>query len=103
LNGRNRQGVLGQRAGLVGAQDNHRCCFIDGGEASRKNAPLCESPRAQRQRKGKGGPQRDGYRCQDRGQDKGYDVSDRHLDVPGVGYQQHDDYAVESGEIAHDT
>ena len=101
-NGRHRQRVLGQRAGLVGAQDVHRRRFIHRGEAGRKDAQLCQGPRAERRGEGEGGWQRDRDRCEDRRQDEGDDLGDRHLEKPGIGHQQHDDDAVEGGEIAHD-
>ena len=101
MNGRHRQRVLGQRAGLVGAQDIHRCRFIHRGEAGRKNAQLCQGPRAERRRKREGGRQRDRDRCENRRQDEGDDLGERHLEKAGIGDQQHDDDAVERGEIAH--
>ena len=101
MNGRHRQRVLGQRAGLVGAQDIRRSRFIHRGQAGRKDAQLCQGPRAERRRKGEGGRQRDRYRCQDRGQDEGNDLGERHLEKAGIGDQHHDDDAVEHGEIAH--
>ena len=100
-NGRHRQLVARQRAGLVGAQDIHRCRFIHRGEAGRKDAQLCQGPRAERRRKGEGGRQRDRDRCEDRRQDQRNDLGERHLEKVGIGHQHHDDDAVEHGEIAH--
>ena len=93
--------LLRQRAGLVGAQDIHRRRFIHRGEAGRKNAQLCQGPRAERRREGEGGRQRDRYRCENRRQDEGDDLGERHLEKTGIGHQHHDDDAVERGEIAH--
>ena len=101
MNARHRQRVLGQRAGLVGAQDIRRSRFIHGGEAGRKDAELSQGTRAERRRKGEGGRQRDRYRCEDRRQDEGDDLVERHLEKVGVGDQHHDDDAVEPSEIAH--
>ena len=100
-NGRHRQRVLGQRAGLVGAQDIRRPRFIHRGEAGRKDAQLCQGPRTERRRKSEGGRQRDRYRCKDRRQDEGNDLGERHLEKVGIGHQHHDDHAIERGEIAH--
>ena len=100
-NGRHRQRVARQRAGLVGAQHIHRRRFIHRGEAGRQDAQLCQGPRAERRRKGEGGRQRHRYRCQNRRQDEGDDLGERHLEKPGIGHQHHDDDAVEHGEIAH--
>jgi hypothetical protein len=100
-NGRYRQSVARQRAGLVGAQDIHRCRLVHRGEAGRKHAQLCQGPRAERRRKGEGGRQRYRYRCEDRRQHEGDDLGERHLENVGIGHQQHDDDAVEHGKIAH--
>ena len=101
MDARHRQRVLGQRAGLVGAQDIRRSRFIHRREAGRKDAPLCQGPRAERRRQGEGGRQRNRYRCEDRRQDEGDDLGERHLEKVGIGDQHHDDDAVERGEIAH--
>ena len=96
-----RQGILGQRAGLIDAQDNHRRRFVHGREACWQDALFRQGARAEGGREGEGGWQRDGDRRQDSGQDEGDDVSNRHLEIPGIGHQQYDDDAVEGGEIAH--
>ncbi len=94
-NGRHRQRIARQRAGLVGAQHIHRCRFVHRGETRRQNAQLCQGPRAERRRKSKGCRQRNRDRCQDRRQDEGDDLGKRHLEKAGIGHQQHDDDAVE--------
>ena len=98
---RHGQRIARQRAGLVGTQDTHRRRFIHRREAGRKNPLLCQGPRAERRRKGEGGRQRNRYRCEHRRQDEGDDLVERHLEKPRIGDQQHDDDAVEPGEIAH--
>ncbi len=45
--------------------------------------------------------QRDGDRGEDRGQDQRHDIADRHLEVAGISHRQHDDAAIEQGEVAH--
>ena len=56
MDGGNRQFVLRQRAGLIRAQHVDARRFIHGGEPRRKDAQMCQSPRAERRRKGKGEP-----------------------------------------------
>ena len=99
--GRHGQRVLSQRAGFVGAQDIHRRRFVHRREARRQNPQLRQSVRAERRCEREGGRQRDRYRCEDRRQDEGDDLGERHLEKARIGDQQHDDDAVERGEIAH--
>ena len=101
MDGGYRQFVSRQRAGLIRAQDVDAGRFIHGGEPRWKNAQLCQSPRAERRRKGKGGRQRDRNRRQNRREHQGNDLAPRHLESVGIPHQHQDDDAIEHGKIAH--
>ena len=75
VDGGYRQFVLRQRAGLIRAQHVDAGRFIHGGEPRWKNAQLCQSPRAERRRKGKGGRQRYRDRRQNRREHQGNDLA----------------------------
>ena len=77
---RHGQRVARQRAGLVGAQDIHRCGFIDRREPGRQDAPPGQRSRAERRRQREGGRQRDRDRREDRGQDERDDLVERHFE-----------------------
>ncbi len=93
--------VARQRAGFIRAQHLDACRFIHGGEPRGKDAQMCQSPRAERRRKGKGGGQRYRDGRQNRREHQGNDLTRRHLESVGIPHQQHDDDAIEHGEIAH--
>ena len=101
MDGGYRQFVLRQRAGLIRAQHVDACRFIHGGEPRRKDVQLCQSPRAERRRKGKGSRQRYWDRRQNRREHQRNDLAPRHLESVGIPHQHHDDDAIEHGEIAH--
>ena len=101
VDGGHRQLVSRQRARLVRAQDVDAGRFIHGGEPRRKDAQLCQSPCAERRRKGKRGRQRYRDRRQNRREHEGNDLAKRHLESVGIRHQHHDDDAIEHGEIAH--
>jgi hypothetical protein len=63
---------------------------------------MCQSPRADRRRKREGSRQRYGDRCQNRREHQGNDLTQRQLESVGIPHQQHDDDAIEHGEIAYD-
>ena len=91
MDGGYRQLVLRQRAGLIRAQHVDTGRFIHGGEPRRKDAQMCQSPRAKRRRKRKGGRQRYRDRRQNRREHQWDDLTKRHLENVGIPHQQHDE------------
>ena len=95
------QFILRERAGLIGAQHVDAGRFIHRGEPRRKDAQLCQSPRAERGRKGKGSRQRYRDGCQNSREHQGDDLTRRQLESVSIPHQDHDEDAIEHGEIAH--
>ena len=100
-NARHRQRVTRQRAGLVGAQDIHRRRFVHCGKAGRKNAVLARARAPSAEARVKVAGSATGIDASTRRQHEGDDLGERHLEKIGIGHQQHDNDAVERGEIAH--
>ena len=101
MNGGHLQLVLGQRAGFIRAQYLDARRFIHSGEPRGKHAQMGKSPRADCRREGEGGRQRYGDQGQNRRQYQGNDLATRHFEGVGITHQQHDEHAIEHGEISH--
>ena len=101
VNGGHLELVLGQCAGFIRAQYLDARRFIHSGEPRGKHAEMGKSLRADCRRKGEGGRQRYGNRGQNRSEHQGNDLATRHFEGVGIPHQQHDEDAIEQGEIAH--